>query len=124
MQCCWASVVGSHGRTELTSMAQAILFDCDGVLVDSEILAVDVETTMLAELDLHYDPQEFKSRFMGLSDKAFFAELNADSLARLGRSLPESFEGLCRERLYREVGRRLTEVAGAREAVRTWPRAK
>jgi len=105
-------------------MIEAILFDCDGVLVDSEILAVEVETQMLAELGLAYDPHEFKARFMGMSDKAFFAELNADSVERLGKPLPGDFELRCRERLYVEVGKRLVAVDGAIDAVRAWPRAK
>jgi HAD superfamily hydrolase (TIGR01509 family) len=105
-------------------MISAILFDCDGVLVDSEILAVEVETDMLAELGLHYDRHDFKTRFMGMSDKAFFAALNADSITRLGKPLPEKFDERCRQRLYVEVGKRLVEVRGARDAVRAWPRTK
>jgi beta-phosphoglucomutase-like phosphatase (HAD superfamily) len=105
-------------------MVKAILFDCDGVLVDSEILAVEVETDMLAALGLHYEHQEFKARFMGMSDRAFFAALDQDSRAQLGRALPPDFERCCRERLYAEVGARLSEVAGAREAVKAVLRAK
>jgi len=98
-------------------MVEAVLFDCDGVLVDSEILAVEVETQMLAEIGLHYDIQDFKARFMGMSDAAFFAALDSDSRTQLGRPLPQSFEALCRERLYREVQARLTEVEGAAKAI-------
>ncbi len=105
-------------------MVGAILFDCDGVLVDSEILAVEVETDMLAEHGLHYDHHEFKARFMGMSDKAFFAELNADALSQLGKPLPDDFAERCRERLYVEVGKRLTEVSGARDAVLAWSGAR
>jgi beta-phosphoglucomutase-like phosphatase (HAD superfamily) len=105
-------------------MIEAILFDCDGVLVDSEILAVEVETDMLAALGLHYDHHEFKVRFMGMSDKAFFAALDADFRERLGIPLPADFAKRCRERLYIEVGNRLTEVSGARDAVHAWQRAK
>jgi beta-phosphoglucomutase-like phosphatase (HAD superfamily) len=105
-------------------MTSAILFDCDGVLVDSEILAVEAETDMLAELGLHYDRHDFKTRFMGMSDKAFFAALNADSLTQLGKPLPDDFAKRCGERLYIEVGKRLTEVEGARQAVLAWPRTK
>ena len=98
-------------------MVEAVLFDCDGVLVDSEILAVEVETEMLAKLGLHYDLQEFKARFMGMSDAAFFAALDVDSRRQLGRPLPDDFEAKCRARLYREVAACLKEVEGAAEAV-------
>jgi beta-phosphoglucomutase-like phosphatase (HAD superfamily) len=105
-------------------MTKAILFDCDGVLVDSEILAVEVETAMLAEHGLSFDHHDFKARFMGMSDKAFFAALNTHSLEQLGKPLPDDFAKRCGERLYIEVGKRLTEVTGAREAVLAWPRTK
>jgi HAD superfamily hydrolase (TIGR01509 family) len=105
-------------------MVSAILFDCDGVLVDSEILAVEVETAMLAEAGLKYDEAEFRARFMGMSDAAFFAALNEDSRAQLGRPLPENFQQACSERLGREVRARLREVAGARDAIAALRRAK
>ncbi len=105
-------------------MISAILFDCDGVLVDSEILAVEVETAMLAEAGLRYDEAEFRARFMGMSDAAFFAALEADSIAQLGRSLPENFQQRCHDTLGREVRARLKEVAGALKAVAALKHAK
>jgi HAD superfamily hydrolase (TIGR01509 family) len=105
-------------------MVEAVLFDCDGVLVDSEILAVEVETQMLAEIGLRYDIQDFKARFMGMSDAAFFAALDSDSRAQLDQPLPKNFEAMCRHRLYREVGARLKEVEGAAKAVTALNHAK
>jgi HAD superfamily hydrolase (TIGR01509 family) len=98
-------------------MIGAVLFDCDGVLVDSEILAIEVETTLLAEAGLTYEIAEFKTRFMGMSDAAFYAALDADSRARLGRSLPDDFPSICQQRLREEVRGRMTEVAGAKSVV-------
>jgi HAD superfamily hydrolase (TIGR01509 family) len=72
-------------------MVRAVIFDCDGVLIDSEIIAVEVETALLADEGLHYGRAEFVARFMGMSDKAFYAALGEDSLARLGRALPADF---------------------------------
>src|ERR1700682_895498 len=105
-------------------MFGAILFDCDGVLVDSEILAVEVETAMLAEWGLAYKAASFKTRFMGMSDEAFFAELNSDSPKELGRPLPENFQDDCTARLYSAVAERLVEVEGARRAVEEVTRPK
>ncbi|HTT99045.1 MAG TPA: HAD family hydrolase [Rhizomicrobium sp.] len=73
-------------------MTRAIIFDCDGVLVDSEIIAVEVERALLAEHGLHYEKPDFIARFMGMSDKAFYAALGEDSLARLNRALPDDFQ--------------------------------
>ncbi len=72
-------------------MVRAVIFDCDGVLIDSEIIAIEVETALLAGHGLHYEIPEFTARFMGMSDKAFYAALSEDSLARLGRELPVDF---------------------------------
>jgi HAD superfamily hydrolase (TIGR01509 family) len=72
-------------------MIAAVIFDCDGVLVDSEIIAVQVERALLAEHGLHYDKPDFIARFMGMSDTAFYAALAVDSRERLNRDLPDGF---------------------------------
>jgi HAD superfamily hydrolase (TIGR01509 family) len=98
------------------SRFSAIIFDCDGVLVDSEVLALEVEMTALAEIDLLYDGAEFRARFLGMSNTAFFDALEADHRARHGRDLPGGFRELCHAR-YQAAWPRLTEVPGARAAV-------
>jgi HAD superfamily hydrolase (TIGR01509 family) len=65
---------------------------------------------------LVYDESDFKARFMGLSDPAFFGALNDDHVARFGRDLPEGFRDLCKAR-YRAAWPRIAEVPGARAAV-------
>ncbi len=97
-------------------MFEAVIFDCDGVLVDSEVLALEVELGSLAEIGLTYDEEDFKARFMGMSTQAFYDALDADHHTRLGRNLPEGFRDLCSAR-YRAAWHRLGEVPGAREAV-------
>jgi len=72
-------------------MTKAVIFDCDGVLIDSEIIAVEVEMALLAGHGLGYETAEFKTRFMGMSDAAFYAALAADSRERLNRDLPADF---------------------------------
>jgi HAD superfamily hydrolase (TIGR01509 family) len=105
-------------------MISAIIFDCDGVLVDSEVLAKEVELAVLGELGLHYDPHEFTIRFMGRSDKAFFELLDADSRARLGRPIGEEIRGPMKARYHKAVEERLTEVPGAARAVASVRHAK
>ena len=48
-------------------MFDAVIFDCDGVLVDSEVLALEVELAALAEIGLTYERSAFAARFMGMS---------------------------------------------------------
>ena len=97
-------------------MIEAIIFDCDGVLVDSEVLALEVELGSLAEIGLDYSRSEFVARFTGRSNEAFFALLEEDSLARRGCSLPDGFQDACHAK-YRVAYERLVEVPGARCAV-------
>jgi len=98
-------------------MVRAVIFDCDGVLIDSEIIAVEVETTLLAKHGLHYVKSEFVARFMGMSDKAFYAALAEDSLARLGRALPEDFRARVDAGKRALNEQKLAAVAGIESAV-------
>lgn len=105
-------------------MIAAIIFDCDGVLVDSEVLAIEVETTMLAELGLRYEPAVFRTRFMGMSNKAFFSALDVDCRAQLGHPLPPEFPQRCHDRVQREIDTRIAEIVGARETIAKLSKAK
>src|ERR1700710_1116970 len=98
-------------------MISAMIFDCDGVLVDSEILAQEVERAVLGEIGLHYDAHDFTVRFMGRSDKAFYAMLDADGRERLGRSIEHEIRGPMSARYKEAIDMRLAEVPGALRAV-------
>jgi len=69
----------------------AIIFDCDGVLVNSEALVIGVERRFLADLGLVYDDVEFLTRFVGISDPDFVAALQADHAARGKGVFPDDF---------------------------------
>jgi HAD superfamily hydrolase (TIGR01509 family) len=105
-------------------MISAIIFDCDGVLVDSEVLAHAVESAVLGEIGLEYDPREFKARFMGMSDKAFHAALEADGQARLGRSILAEIAPRMKARYAEAIETKLAAVADAHAAVEAVRRPK
>jgi HAD superfamily hydrolase (TIGR01509 family) len=96
---------------------QAVIFDCDGVLVDSESLALEVELEILAECGLRYDRGDFVRRFMGTADEHFHELLDADSRERLGRPLRPDFIEMAHAARQRVCRERLAEVPGARGAV-------
>src|SRR5262249_43319903 len=98
-------------------MTQAVIFDCDGVLVDSEVIAVEAETALLAEHGLDYGRGEFIARFMGMSDKAFYAALAEDSRARLGRGLPQDFRARIDARKHALNEEKLVAITGIHDAV-------
>lgn len=97
-------------------MIQAVIFDCDGVLVDSEVIALEVEIAAAREVGLSYDLDEYKARFMGMTTQAFFDLLAQDCRAQTGRDLPEGFQERCYGD-YRTALNRLKEVEGALRAV-------
>lgn len=72
-----------------------VIFDCDGVLVDSERLTVVVESRVLTALGWPMDADEVVARWMGRSSSA----QHADVLAHLGPELTAVFE----ERTEREM---------------------
>ena len=104
-------------RGTVARVVSAIIFDCDGVLVDSEVLAQEVETQLLADVGLHYDRREFNLRFMGASESAFWDGIEADGQARLGRSITAELRGPMQERVRAAFKERLAAIAGAHEAV-------
>jgi HAD superfamily hydrolase (TIGR01509 family) len=100
-----------------SAMIKAVIFDCDGVLVDSEVIAHEVEMATLGEIGLTYDRHDFKARFMGMSDTAFHAALEEDGQARLGRSIIEEIRPRMKERFAAAMQTRLAAVAGVHDAV-------
>ena len=95
----------------------AVIFDCDGVLVDSEILAIEVEIAILADCGLTYGMSDYTARFLGLNDAAYHAELDVDCRTRTGSPLPEDFLRRARDQRWDACQTRLTEVAGCGAAV-------
>lgn len=97
----------------MRSSPTAVIFDCDGVLVDSEILAFEVEIGLLTNLGLTYETHDYNHRFLGLNDAAYHAALDADCRLRTGVPLPEASLQQARGRAWEGRRDQLVEVAGA-----------
>jgi HAD superfamily hydrolase (TIGR01509 family) len=65
-----------------------IIFDCDGVLVDSEVISCRAHAETLTRHGYPITADQVLQRFLGVSDRE--ARLIVE--AELGRSLPEDFE--------------------------------
>lgn len=97
-------------------MFDAVIFDCDGVLVDTEVLAFEVEYATLAEFGAKPDPQAYARRYMGLDNKAWLAALTEDFPAVAARI--DEFAALAKTRYHDLLHTdRLTSIAGAHDAV-------
>lgn len=94
-----------------------IIFDCDGVLMDSEVLALEIELTSLAEIGLEFDPEAYKKRHLGTTAADYFREIEAAHREAFGTPLPDGF----RERVgarYREAfSTRLQPIPGVHGAL-------
>lgn len=55
-----------------------IIFDCDGVLVDSETLTAEFEAELLARFGIHLSPEVIKERFAGRTARGQWLELAAE----------------------------------------------
>jgi HAD superfamily hydrolase (TIGR01509 family) len=90
----------------------ALLFDCDGVLVDSERITNGVLRDMLEELGWSLAPAECMHLFLGKAVKDERALIEA----RTGQPLTEDWLVRFRERRNEELMRGVTPVRGALEA--------
>jgi HAD superfamily hydrolase (TIGR01509 family) len=93
------------------SAYELVIFDCDGVLVDSERLTVVEESRMLAELGWPMEPEEVVARFMGRSLASELAEI-AD---HLGQDAADRFEEELVPRLTAIFDAELTTIDGVPE---------
>lgn len=93
--------------------ASLVIFDCDGVLVDSERLSIDVDREMLAELGWELTAEEIVERFVGRSHEFFMGEV----ARHLGRPLPPAWQEAIMPRYRRAFTKSLQPVAGIIEAL-------
>ncbi|MBA8901495.1 MULTISPECIES: HAD family phosphatase [unclassified Phyllobacterium] len=68
---------------------QLIIFDCDGVLVDSEILAAEVESKLLTESGYPIEPEVLAERFAGLTWTDILIQVEKESGVPISASLIE-----------------------------------
>ncbi len=99
----------------------ALVFDCDGVLVNSEEIVQDIELELLAAHGLWYQRDEFSDRFLGVTNEHFIAALNSDSITQLGIPLPASFEASLASRARDEFQTRLRTFEGVERVIDAWP---
>jgi HAD superfamily hydrolase (TIGR01509 family) len=90
-----------------------IIFDCDGVLVDSEIIAADVESRLLTESGYPISAEEMGERFAGMTWENILFQVEREASIPISASLFDKSEQLVDMRLEQEV----TAIPGVEFAI-------
>lgn len=96
----------------MTAPVDLVIFDCDGVLVESERLAVAVEVRLINELGWTITEADVLDRFVGRSDAHMLAEIERT----IGRPVPDWQDRYERE-LHQAFHDSLTTVPGIEAAL-------
>lgn len=83
-----------------------VIFDCDGVLVDSEVISCRAHAETITRHGYAITPDEVQDRFLGVSDRE--ARLSIE--AELGRRLPDDFEQQIRQAALRRYAAELRAI--------------
>jgi HAD superfamily hydrolase (TIGR01509 family) len=94
-----------------TPKIEAVIFDCDGTLVDSETLSLAVLIEFVAEFGLEIPHEEALQQFAGNELSVVFRTIEE----RLERSLPEDFLESFRERQIAVLKQKLQAIDGAHD---------
>ena len=90
-----------------------VIFDCDGVLVDSERIAVSIDVEVLAYFGIRMSASEVVERFVGRSESVMRQAVED----QLGRSLPDDWNQRFRSRYEEAYESDLVPVEGILEAL-------
>lgn len=94
-------------------MADLVIFDCDGVLIDSEVISARMLIAELAGLGVAVDMAYVARHFLGRSYPTVMATIRKD----FGLDLPESFEEGYRSRLLAAFERELRIMPHVRQVL-------
>ena len=91
-----------------------VIFDCDGVLIDSESIYCSVDSAALAELGHAISPQDIARRFSGVPHHVLWETLSEE----LGFATPPDMLDRVRAECRRRFETELKPIAGAAESLR------
>jgi HAD superfamily hydrolase (TIGR01509 family) len=101
----------------MTQKFDLVILDCDGVLVDSEVISTHTLLETLVAEGLDIDIGHVREHYLGRSTAA----VAADYLRLTGRDLPETFEADFLARLVTAYRRDLKAMSGVRELIAAIP---
>ena len=90
-----------------------VIFDCDGVLVDSEVISCRAHADVLTRHGYTITADQVLDRFLGVSDHEARMMIETE----LGRSLPDEFEAEIKQATLGSYANDLTSISGVGEAI-------
>ena len=87
------------------------IFDCDGVLIDSEVIACGVEAEELSKIGFAISRQGVIDRFSGMPSDVMYPMIEAE----LGRALPAGFGDQVKHRIVEAYRTELRAIDGVAE---------
>jgi HAD superfamily hydrolase (TIGR01509 family) len=105
----------------LTGRRTLLIFDCDGVLVDSELVEHGVDAELLKRFGLVATPAELMERFVGVSRRDMYEELFSQISQSLPPDLLDERERMVWQRCHSDL-RAIAGIEQALDALREWPK--
>ncbi len=95
----------------MSGAPELVIFDCDGVLVDSEIISFQVEAAAFAGIGIPLTAEDLLRRFVGTSSAGMFAIIEREH----GRKLPADFGAQVSAQIRAAFDRGLKAIPGIAE---------
>lgn len=95
------------------SATDLVIFDCDGVLIDSELIGARVEVAELGRIGIPLTESEILTRYVGMSAQAMFHALEVEHR----RALPEGFAATVQTAIEAAFERDLQVIPGIHETL-------
>ncbi|MGH6926110.1 MAG: HAD family hydrolase [Propylenella sp.] len=88
-----------------------IIFDCDGVLIDSEIVSARIDSELLRDIGYEVEPEELALRFAGFTTERIFRTVGEE----IGRAVPDELIRRAKEETDRRLAIEVQPIAGVHE---------
>jgi len=99
----------------MNDIIDLVIFDCDGVLLDSEIIACAAEAEAMRNIGYDITTEEVAIRFAGIPDEAIDLIFEKE----LGRPLPENFRADIKRKVLDKYRTELQPIDGAKTLLST-----
>jgi HAD superfamily hydrolase (TIGR01509 family) len=100
-------------KTRQNKSLDLIIFDCDGVLVDSEIISCRAHADVLTRHGYSITADQVLKRFLGVSDR----EARQTIEREIGRKLPDDFEAQMKQTALKRYASELAAIPYIGEAI-------